>query len=137
MDLQLQKLAFTTHMVQQVIRADARVDPTELEFMHHTFPNQLLQRCGFVGDDGEMTPRYVEARDSALLELPDRLTQGEKLALIEVLVEASAADGEIGAEEVDVLHAAARMLHLADGAWADHLQALVDSGRVRRDACGI
>ena len=81
MDLQLQKLAFATHMVRQIIGADAFVAPEELAYLHRTFPPDLLREAGFVDGDGAFTPRFTEARDTAVLELADRLTLGEKLAM--------------------------------------------------------
>jgi hypothetical protein len=137
MDLQLQKLAWTIHMVRQIIGADAHVDPAELAFLHDTFPAELLAECGFRADDGEPTARYLEARDTSQLELPDRLTIGEKLQLLEVLVDAAAADGVLQAEEADALHAGALMLGLDDRAWSEHLAQLIASGRITRDDCGV
>jgi uncharacterized tellurite resistance protein B-like protein len=136
MDLQHQKLAWTLHMVRQIIGADAHVDPTELEFLRDRFPVELLTDCGF-GDPNDPSTRYLEARDTAQVELADRLPLGEKLQLLEILVDAAAADGVLQAEEADALHAAAHMLGVDDSAWREHLEQLLASGSITRDDCGV
>ena len=135
--LEALQLAFAYHMVEQIIGSDEDLDPTELRYLDEVFPPSLMREHGFVDPDGYTTAAFEEARDVALLELPARLTPGEKLALVEILVGAAAADGVLAAEEVDVLHGAARMLGLDDRAWGEHLQGLIASGRVHRDDAGV
>jgi uncharacterized tellurite resistance protein B-like protein len=136
-ELKFLQLAFTYHMVEQIIGSDEDLDPHELRYLDQVFPPALMREHGLLDAHGHHTPAFDEARNLALLELPSRLTRGEKLALIEVLVGAAAADGVLAAEEVDALHGAARMLGLDDQAWAEHLQQLIASGRVQRDDAGV
>ena len=131
-DLQRLQLAFAYHMIEQVIGSDAELDGEESAYLAEVFPRALLARLGFVDAHGERTPAFDEAREVALLELPDRLTLGEKLGLVELLVGAAAADGLLTAPEVDALSAAARMLGVSDAAWAEHHDALLRGGGVVR-----
>lgn len=137
MDTEVLKLAFAYHMILQAIGSDAQVDADELEWLKRTFPPELMSRHGLLDASGRPTATFEEARDLALVELPERLTPGEKLVLVELLVEACAADGVLAAEEVDVLAAAASMLGLQDDAWMTQLQEQLASGRLRRDGAGI
>lgn len=136
-DLTRLKLAFTLHMVEQIFGADAEVVASERAFLHDTFPPDLLATCGFRDASGQPTAAYEEARDSALFELPDRLTPGEKMQVLEVLVDATAADGVLNAEETLALAHAATLLGLPDVAWQEHMQELEAAGRVRRDGCAV
>lgn len=136
MDTEVLKLAFAYHMILQALGADAEFDPREQAWVERTFPRALLAGHGLLDASNRPTARFEEARDVALLELPDRLTGGEKLALLEVLVEACCADGVLAAEEADVLAAAAAMLGVRDDAWMAQLQEQLASGRLRRDGAG-
>ncbi|MBX2802685.1 MAG: TerB family tellurite resistance protein [Myxococcales bacterium] len=131
------QLAFAYGHMLDVIGSDTVVDPSELSFLRGTFPDELLRTCGFLDPEGRFTQRFVQAREEAGRSLPSRLTQGQKLALVELLVGAAASDGVLAAEEADALHAAARSLGLGDEAWQSHFDQLVASGRVRRDETGI
>lgn len=131
-DLQRLQLAFAYHMIEQVIGSDAALDGEEAAYLAEVFPLELLARLGFVDGSGARTAAFDEARDLALVELPDRLTLGEKLGLVELLVGAAAADGLLTAQEVDALSAAARMLGVGDAAWAEHLDGLLRGGGVVR-----
>lgn len=86
---------------------------------------------GLVDERGVETPRFTEWRDRALLELPERLTLGEKLALLEGLLDAVAADGELQPAEVEALAASAAMLGVAEVDWRPLVADLERSGRVR------
>ena len=132
-DLQRLQLAFAYHMIEQVIGSDADLDGEETAYLSEVFPPELLTRLGFLDGTGERTSDFDEARDLALVELPERLTLGEKLGLIELLVGAAAADGLLTAQEVDALSATARMLGVSDAAWAEHLDSLFTVGGIRRE----
>jgi uncharacterized tellurite resistance protein B-like protein len=131
------QVAFTYHLLLEVVRADGTVDGAELDWLERRFPLEGLREFGFVDSAGRLTAAFHEARDLARIELPDRLTVGEKLALLEVVAEASAADGVLTPEEADALAAVAEILGLPDADWRDHLDALVSSGRLRRDGTGL
>lgn len=130
-DLQLLKLAFAYHMVEQIIGADARIDETELAYLERTFPTGLMAECGFVDPSGALTQAHREAADLAIVELPAALTEGEKLAVLEILVEAGAADGVLTASEAQVLAEGARLLQVPQHTWLSHMRALVDARRLR------
>ena len=132
-DLQRLQLAFAYHMIEQVIGSDADLDGEEGAYLSEVFPRELLARLGFVDATGARTESFDEARDEALVELPERLTVGEKLGLVELLVGAAAADGLLTAQEVDAVSAAARMLGVGDAAWSEHLDGLLSGGGIRRD----
>lgn len=133
-DLQRLQLAFAYHMIEQVIGSDADLHGEEVAYLSDVFPRELLARLHFLDEAGSRTAAFDEARDLALVELPERLTAGEKLGLVELLVGAAAADGVLTAEEVDALSAAARMLGLDDAAWSEHLDGLLGGGRIRRES---
>ena len=132
-DLQRLQLAFAYHMIEQVIGSDADLHGEEVAYLSDVFPRELLARLDFVDEAGTRTAAFDEARDLALVELPERLTLGEKLGLIELLVGACAADGLLTAQEVDALSATARMLGVGDAAWSEHLDELLEGGGIRRD----
>lgn len=136
-DLQRLQLAFAYHMIREVVGADAELVQEELDYLDAVFPKALLRKLGFIDGSDQLTPAFEEARDAALYELPDRLTLGEKLGLVELLVGASAADGLLTAEEVDALAASAGMLGVPTEAWSDHLEQLLKQGGVRRDEAGV
>ena len=136
-DLLRLQLAFAYHMIEQVIGSDAETEREELRYLAEVFPPELLRDLGYEDADGARTEAFREARDLSLVELPERLTDGEKLGLLDLLVGASAADGVLTAEEADALGAAARILGIPDATWREHLAALLGSGRVRRDGSGV
>lgn len=131
------QLAFAYHVVLELIRADANVDGTELAFLEDRFPRHDLRACGLVDADGALVEQFAEVVQTALCELPERLTVGEKLALVEIVAGASAADGLLVPEEADALAAVARMLGVDDRQWLEHLEGLIAAGRLRRDDAGI
>lgn len=130
-------LAFTYHLTRQIVGADEQVGAAEHDFLARTFPADAMTALGLLDTAGHCTPAFDAMRDEALRVLPQRLTPGEKLALVEVLVGAAAADGVLAAEEADALHGAARLLGVDDDAWASHLDGLIAGGRVVRDETGV
>jgi hypothetical protein len=135
-DVRRLQVAFTYHLLLEVVGSDGHVDGAELDYLEQVFPIDGLRGFGFVDGAGRLTPAFEEARDLALIELPERLTLGEKLGIVEIVAEASAADGVLTAEEADTLAAVARMLAIPDRAWRDHLDGMLRSGRLRRDGTG-
>lgn len=131
------QLAFAYHRVVELIGVDHQVDDAELAFLDATFPRDELRACGLLDGDGATTPRFADAVQTALTELPQLLTLGEKLALVELVAGASAADGVLVPEEADALAAVARTLGVDDAQWLGHLEALIATGRLRRDESGV
>lgn len=130
-DLEVLLLAFSFHMARQMVTADAETDAAELTWLDDRFPAHLLTQAGLVDDAGRDTDRFVELREAALVELPERLTLGEKLAVLESLLEALAADGVLCPEELDTIRSAGDMLGVAPDDWRPLLGDLLGSGRVR------
>ncbi len=120
-DTEALKLAFSYHALEQIIAADGILEPEELEFLKGTFPDDLMREAGYFDENGERTPRYHHALDEALIELPDRLTLGEKLCIVELFVDATIADGVFRHVESQVLQQAAIMLGVTTDEWSTHL----------------
>lgn len=130
------QVAFTYHLLLELVGSDGHVDGSELDYLERLFPIDDLRAFGFVDGGGRLTAAFEECRDLALLELPDRLTLGEKLGILEIVAEASAADGVLTPEEADTLAAAAAMLAIPDRDWRDHVDGMLRGGRLRRDGTG-
>ncbi|MEQ1504081.1 MAG: hypothetical protein ABMB14_17695 [Myxococcota bacterium] len=130
------QLAFAYLATLELVGADAHVGLEELAFVHRRFPLDRLVAAGFVDGDGRTTPALHEARARATLALPARLSLADKLALLALVADASAADGVLSPEEADALSALAQLLDVADAAWMGHLATLFASGALRRDATG-
>ena len=131
-DLDLLQLAFAWHAVSEVVRADTELARSELRWVAARFPETRLRDAGLVDADGRVTPTFATTRDRALARLPDELTAGQKLTLLETIADASAADGVLTPEEADAVARFARVLGLADQVWLDHLGRM----SVRRDETG-
>jgi len=120
-DTEALKLAFSYHALEQIIAADGVLEPEELAFLEQTFPSELMKESGYMDDAGDKTPLYSHALDEALIELPDRLTLGEKLCIVEIFVDATIADGVFRHSESEVLQQAAIMLGVTTDEWSQHL----------------
>lgn len=120
-DLLQLKLAFAYHVVQQIVGADDHLAKGELRFLATRFPSDLLRRCGFIGVEGAFTESYHRATGEALMELPERLNETEKYALVDLLLEACLADDELQLAEAKILVHAARLLGLSSEALDRHL----------------
>lgn len=116
-DIELLKLAFTSHLSHQAVDADGRVDPAESAFLDAHFPKARMAECGFLDGDGAFTENYREAVERALRTLPQRLDVEEKRALMEVVREAVCAGEEHDEREDNVLIVAARFLGLDPAEW--------------------
>jgi hypothetical protein len=136
-DLDLLQLAFAWHAASVVVRADAELDETEVKWVAARFPESRLRDAGLVDAEGAPTARFEGARDRALARLPEALTSGQKLALLETVADASAADGVLTPEEADALSGFARVLGVDDRSWLDHLEARILGGQLRRDDTGV
>lgn len=131
------QLAFAYHMARQILEVDAEFLAREQSFLDQHFPPDLMRALGFFDERNAPLPAIAEAANEAISLLPDLLTLGEKLSMMEQLVEASAADGVLAAEEVDALAAAAAMLEIPNETWQEHVELLVSSGRLARDQSGV
>lgn len=130
------QLAFAYHMARQIVTADQEFLAREQTFLDDQFPPDLMRALGFFDANHQPTPVLAETANEAISLLPDLLTLGEKLSVMEQLVQASAADGLLAPEEVDALAAAAAMLEIPDATWQDHVESLLKSGSLARDPSG-
>jgi uncharacterized tellurite resistance protein B-like protein len=118
------KLAFSYHIVNQILGSDGSVAPAEAKFLSTTFPAELLSRSGFVSSTGRFTPRWNEALGEALLRLPT-LSVPERVQIIDTFFRAATADDEFLGVEAEVMRRAARLLGLHDEEFGQVLVNLV------------
>jgi uncharacterized tellurite resistance protein B-like protein len=107
------KLAFSYHVVNQVLGADGAVVPAEAGFLARTFPPTVLERSGFVASDGRFTARWQHALGEALLQLPI-LPVAERVAIVDTLFDAALADDKLDVGETGIVLRAARLLGLRE-----------------------
>ena len=119
MDLERLELAFAYHLADQVVGADGHVAPQEAAFLEERFGAGRLRAYGFVDEAGAFTEGFRAAVDEALAVLPSELPEARKVALMELLRQASLADQEGHESEANVLIVAARLLGLDPRRWAD------------------
>ena len=67
------QLAFTLHMADQILGADSEIADEERTWLHERFPPEMLTSTGFLDERGHLSHAYEEARDEALVVLPDEL----------------------------------------------------------------
>ncbi len=132
-DLLPLQLAFTLHMADQILGADAEIADSERSWLHDRFPPEMLVATGFLDDHGNLTAAYEEARDEALVTLPEELPASGKWQIMEDLVHAAAADGVLAATEADALGHAAQLLGVSDADWAQHIEELFAAGTLKRE----
>jgi uncharacterized tellurite resistance protein B-like protein len=119
------KLAFSYHIVNQIVDADGVVEPEETKFLRATFPRALFEMADFVDrDTGRFTERWRIALGEALLVLPTR-TREERLGIIRTLLDAALSDQQFAREEGAILQRAARLLALDPGDVGEMVDALV------------
>ena len=108
------KLAFSLHVVDQIVAADAQLTKAELKFLDDQFPKKRLLDRGFCDDDGVRTDAYHEAAMDALDRLPTELDSTAKVDLLQVFLAATVADDTFEMAEGNALVDAARLLDLSD-----------------------
>lgn len=124
------KLAFTYHIVNQILESDADVVPAEARFLQRTFPKDLLETSGFVDASGRYTQRWQDALGEALLELPVRLPVEERLAILETFYQAAISDDDFQYIEGNILVRAARLLGLKPEQFTARLEQLIGTGSI-------
>jgi uncharacterized tellurite resistance protein B-like protein len=121
------KLAFSYHIVNQIVDADGVVAPSEATFLRQTFPRALFEHADFVDKErGVFTERWREALGEALLVLPTR-SREERLGVIRTLLDAALSDADFAHEEGQILQRAARLLALDPGDVGEMVDALVSN----------
>jgi uncharacterized tellurite resistance protein B-like protein len=118
------KLAFTVFVAKLIVDADGIVDFGELKLLSQAFPDDLLQRVGFLDLDGGYTPAYREAYTEAMRELPNHLELDDKLELITIFHRTCMADGALIQAELLVLREAAEVLGIPLPVLSTHLAGL-------------
>ncbi len=108
------KLAFSLHVVDQIVAADDQLTRAELAFLEAQFPQKLLVDRGFVDASGVRTDAYHQAAMDALDRLPHQLELDDKIALLSVFFAATIADEHFETAEGNALVDAARLLDMTD-----------------------
>lgn len=119
------KLAFTWHIVHQILGSDGVVCEAEQRFVKRTFPDLLLERSGFFTETG-FTQRWQDALGEALLTLPT-LSVPERVQIVDTLFKAAMADDQFEHAEGEILRRAARLIALQDEQVTQILEGLVTS----------
>jgi uncharacterized tellurite resistance protein B-like protein len=120
------KLAFSYHIVNQILDADGVVAPGEARFFKRMFPTSLLERAKFVDESGKFTQRWNDACGEALLQLPG-LPVADRQHLIETLFQAAMADEVFEFSEEAVMQRAARLLGLDATQYSEAMDRLITS----------
>lgn len=124
------KLAFSYHIVNQILNSDGELVPAEAAFMRRAFPSRLFQQSGFVDEDGRYTQRWQDALGEALLELPVQLTVDQRLGILETFYQAAMADAELQYIEGTILVRAARLLGLRAEQFTARIERLIGTGSI-------
>lgn len=119
------ELAFTWHVVHQIVAADGQVTEAEREFVGRNLPQGVLEKAGFVTATG-FTPRFEAALGEALLLLPT-LPKDDRAQIVRTLFRAAVADDDFARNEEVTVRRAARLLNLHEADYLDILDALVTS----------
>jgi uncharacterized tellurite resistance protein B-like protein len=117
-------LAFTWHVVHQIVDADGVVTDDERAFIGRRLPPDELERAAFVGPDGQFTKRFDAALGEALLVLPT-LPLEDRTRIVETLYLAAIADEDFERSEEAIVRRSARLLGLRDEDYARILDVLV------------
>lgn len=120
------KLAFSYHIVNQILDADGILEPSEARFFKRMFPTSLLERARFVDGEGKFTQRWHDACGEALLQLPG-LPLADRQHLVETLFQAAMADDVFEFSEEAVMQRAARLLGIDADAYSETMDRLITS----------
>ena len=124
------KLAFTYHIVNQILESDDEMVPAEARFLERTFPKEVLSGSGFVDEKGRYTARWQDALGEALLELPVRLSVEDRLTVLETFYQAAISDDDFQYIEGNILVRAARLLGLKPEQFTARLEQLIGTGSI-------
>ncbi len=118
------QVAMAVQVARRIVDADGVLDLSEVQLLSEAFPNQWMQRCGFVDQAGQLTPAVEAFAARAESELANRLNLPQKLELITLFHNTCMVDGEMHQLELEVLTEAARRLHIPRGRFRQHLAGL-------------
>ena len=124
------KLAFTFHIVNQILESDDEVVPSEARFLERTFPKHVFENSGFIDANGRYTARWQDALGEALLELPVRLSVEERLGILETFYQAAISDDDFQYVEGKILERAAKLLALRPEQFTARMEALIGTGSI-------
>ncbi len=128
--LDLLRLVFSFHVVDQIVHADDHVDALEIDWVRERFPFETLDEHGLITEDHRLTDTYRRLLSDALIRLPLELSEDEKLALSLTFFDTAMADGDFDSSEGGVLEAAANLLGLPMARVHDALDARDSVGEV-------
>jgi uncharacterized tellurite resistance protein B-like protein len=120
------ELAFTWHVVHQILEADGGVSEVERAFVLRHLPAGVLQKAGFVDAAGGFLPRFQDALGEALLVLP-ALPVADRQQLVRTLFRAALSDDELARAEETTVRRAARLLGLGESDYLAVVDGLVTS----------
>ena len=109
-ELSLLKLVFSFYIVDQIVKADQSLTPSEMEWVCRSFPREVLLGHGIINDSNILTPVYRDLLAEALFRLPTELSHEDKLKMLESFMESALVDGEFEARESHVIVKASRLL---------------------------
>jgi hypothetical protein len=118
------RIAFAVRIAQRITEADGVLDAGEVGLLQRCFPDQMLQRAGFLDSRRVLTHEVDQVFRQALAELPQILTTSEKLDLVTLFHRTAAIDGETHPEELRILEEGAAMLLLPHRTLLEHLRHL-------------
>ena len=119
------ELAFTWHVVHQILAADGEVTEAERAFVAGQLPAGRLGEAGFL-QGGAFTDRFRAALGEALLQLPT-LPKDERAGIVRTLYRAAVADASLARSEADTVQRAARLLGLREAEYREVLDPVVAS----------
>lgn len=125
-DLDVLKLAFARHVLDQIARADEAVVAGERELIERVAPTFGLQSAGLLDMAGQPTAAFHQARAQALDRLPRELPITAKLELVTAFLELCVVDGEIHRDESSLLWLAAELLGITPSEFDAHLDSLTE-----------
>lgn len=119
------ELAFTWHVVHQILAVDGQVTEAERAFVARQLPAGRLGEAGFL-QGGPFTDRFRAALGEALLQLPT-LPKDERAGIVRTLYRAAVADASFARSEAATVQRAARLLALQEPDVRDVLDTIVAS----------
>lgn len=134
-DLDVLKLAFTRHVLDEIANADRQLTGDEKALIERVAPTSRLRFHGLLDSAGYPTGAFHQARAEALERLPEELSLDEKLAIVTAFLELCIVDGEIHRDEGSLMYLSSRLLGVTSQQFDLHLDSLTEHvGAVELDA---
>ncbi|MFK7926897.1 MAG: TerB family tellurite resistance protein [Myxococcota bacterium] len=129
-DLDVLRMVFAYHVVDEVVAADGEVSAEELSFVESRWPKSRMVEAGLFDSAGKPTAEYEAARVEAVARLPTELGAEDSLALVRVFLEAGMVDGHLERAESEVVIRAASLLNVPVDDWMKVLDDSDDMGEL-------